>query len=65
MSRNALVNQHTGHLIMVGLAEVQVREYFMDILPVFTSVMTVKYGGTFVHRKERKGEGKRQEKKSE
>lgn len=55
LSYNALVNQHMGHLIMAGLAGVQGREYFIDILHVFTLVMTVKHGGAFVLSARRKG----------
>lgn len=58
MSYNALVNQHTSHLIMVSLAGVQSREYFRDILHVFTPMMAVKYDGIFVYYQKGKGEKK-------
>lgn len=54
-----------GHLIMVGLAGVQGRGYFIDILRVFTLGTTVKYGGACVYQKEGKGEEKHQKKKGE
>lgn len=34
---------------MAGLAGVQCRGYFIDILYVFTPVMTIKYGGAFMY----------------
>lgn len=43
-----------GHLIMAGLAGVQRRGFFIDILHVFTPVMTIKYDGAFMYQEKKK-----------
>lgn len=53
-SYTPLVNQHAGHLVMAGLAEIQGGGYFIDILHVFTLVMT-EMCGAFVLSARREG----------